>query len=82
MYLCILCNYLTISEKGEGKKERKISMTTLWSGNLADKESARKDRMLRWSCGVSRMDRIRNKVIKNKIKVTEATKKIQEMRAM
>ncbi|KAI5746693.1 hypothetical protein M8J77_006372 [Diaphorina citri] len=37
-------------------------------------------RMLRWSCGVTRMDRIRNEVIRDKIKVTEVTKKIQERR--
>uniref|UniRef100_A0A8D8XLD5 Endonuclease-reverse transcriptase n=1 Tax=Cacopsylla melanoneura TaxID=428564 RepID=A0A8D8XLD5_9HEMI len=37
-------------------------------------------RMLRWSCGVTRMDRIRNEVIRNKIKVTEVSKKIQERR--
>ncbi|KAI5720850.1 hypothetical protein M8J77_012470 [Diaphorina citri] len=37
-------------------------------------------RMLRWSCGVTRMDRIRNEVIRNKIKVTEITNKIQERR--
>ncbi|KAL1450354.1 hypothetical protein WDU94_002728 [Cyamophila willieti] len=37
-------------------------------------------RMLRWSCGVTRLDRIRNKAIRNKIKVTEVSKKIQERR--
>ncbi|KAI5751754.1 hypothetical protein M8J77_010552 [Diaphorina citri] len=37
-------------------------------------------RMLRWSLGVTRMDRIRNEVIRNKIKVTEVTKKTQERR--
>ncbi|KAI5715312.1 hypothetical protein M8J77_013954 [Diaphorina citri] len=37
-------------------------------------------RMLRWSCGVTRLDRIRNEVIRNKIKVTEISKKIQESR--
>ena len=37
-------------------------------------------RMLRWSCGVTRLDRIRNEVIRNKIKVTEVSKKIQERR--
>uniref|UniRef100_A0A8D9A949 Endonuclease-reverse transcriptase n=1 Tax=Cacopsylla melanoneura TaxID=428564 RepID=A0A8D9A949_9HEMI len=37
-------------------------------------------RMLRWSCGVTRMDRIRNEVIRNKLRVTEVTKKIQERR--
>ncbi|KAL1450513.1 hypothetical protein WDU94_002867 [Cyamophila willieti] len=37
-------------------------------------------RMLRWSCGVTRLDRIRNEVIRNKMKVTEVSKKIQERR--
>ncbi|KAL1446274.1 hypothetical protein WDU94_005601 [Cyamophila willieti] len=37
-------------------------------------------RMLRWSCGVTRLDRIRNEVIRNKIKVTEVSKKIQQRR--
>ncbi|KAL1450107.1 hypothetical protein WDU94_002559 [Cyamophila willieti] len=37
-------------------------------------------RMLRWSCGVTRLDRIRNEVIRNKLKVTEVSKKIQERR--
>ncbi|KAL1448427.1 hypothetical protein WDU94_003661 [Cyamophila willieti] len=37
-------------------------------------------RMLRWSCGVTRLDRIRNEVIRNKLRVTEVTKKIQERR--
>ena len=32
-------------------------------------------RMLRWSCGVTRLDRIRNEVIRNKIKVIEVSKK-------
>ncbi|KAL1448567.1 hypothetical protein WDU94_013997 [Cyamophila willieti] len=39
-----------------------------------------KMRMLRWSCGVTRLDRIRNEVIRNKLRVTEVTKKIQERR--
>ena len=37
-------------------------------------------RMLRWSLGVTRLDRIRNEVIRNKLKVMEVTKKIQERR--
>jgi hypothetical protein len=32
------------------------------------------------SCGVTRLDRIRNKVIRNKINVTEVSRKIEEMR--
>jgi hypothetical protein len=40
-------------------------------------------RMLRWSCGFTRLDRnriIRNEFIINRIKATEASKKIQERR--
>ncbi|KAI5748064.1 hypothetical protein M8J77_021517 [Diaphorina citri] len=37
-------------------------------------------RMLRWSCGVTRLDRMRNEIIRSKIKVTEISKKIQERR--
>uniref|UniRef100_A0A8D8V8N9 Endonuclease-reverse transcriptase n=1 Tax=Cacopsylla melanoneura TaxID=428564 RepID=A0A8D8V8N9_9HEMI len=37
-------------------------------------------RMLRWSCGVTRLDRIRNETIRNRIKVTEVSKKVQERR--
>ncbi|XP_026679257.1 uncharacterized protein LOC113467333 [Diaphorina citri] len=37
-------------------------------------------RLLRWSCGVTRLDRIRNEIIRSKIKVTEISKKIQERR--
>lgn len=37
-------------------------------------------RMLRWSCGVTRLDRIRNEVIRKKIRVMEVSKKIQERR--
>jgi hypothetical protein len=39
-----------------------------------------KMRMLRWSCVVTRLDRIRNEVIRNKIKVKEVSKKVQERR--
>uniref|UniRef100_A0A8D8ZUW1 Uncharacterized protein n=1 Tax=Cacopsylla melanoneura TaxID=428564 RepID=A0A8D8ZUW1_9HEMI len=37
-------------------------------------------RMMRWSCGVTRLDRIRNEIIRNKIKLTEISKKVQERR--
>ena len=33
-------------------------------------------RMLRWSCGVTRMDRIRDEEKKRKIQVTEVSKKL------
>jgi hypothetical protein len=36
--------------------------------------------MLRWSSGVTRMDRIRNEIIRGKIKATEISKKMQERR--
>ena len=37
-------------------------------------------KMLRWACGVTRMDRVRNERIRGTIKVTEISKKIQERR--
>ena len=37
-------------------------------------------RMLRWACGVTKMDRITNQEIRNRTKVTEVHKKIQEKR--
>ncbi|KAI5735640.1 hypothetical protein M8J77_020866 [Diaphorina citri] len=37
-------------------------------------------RMLRWMCGVTRMDRIRNTRIRGTVKVTEISRKIQERR--
>ena len=37
-------------------------------------------RMLRWMNGVTRMDRVRNEHIRGSVKVTEASKKVQEAR--
>ena len=37
-------------------------------------------RMLRWMCGVTRRDRIRNDLIRGTTKVTEVSKKLQERR--
>ena len=35
-------------------------------------------RMLRWMCGVTKLDKIRNERIRGKTKVGEITKKVQE----
>ena len=35
-------------------------------------------RLLRWMCGVAKMDRIRNEIIKGTRKVGETSKKVQE----
>ena len=37
-------------------------------------------RMLRWMCGVAKLDKIRNKRIRGTTKVGEITKKVQERR--
>ena len=37
-------------------------------------------RMLRWTCGVTRRDKIRNDFIRGTVKVAEVSKKIQERR--
>ena len=37
-------------------------------------------RMLRWMCGATRRDRIRNEYIKGTVKVVEISKKIQQRR--
>ena len=37
-------------------------------------------RMLRWMCGVTNLDRIRNKRIRGTTKVEEISKKVQETR--
>ena len=37
-------------------------------------------RMLRWMCGVTRLDRIKNYYIRGTVKVAEVTKKMQERR--
>ena len=37
-------------------------------------------RMLRWMCGVTKLDKIRNERIRGKTKVGEITKKVQERR--
>ena len=37
-------------------------------------------RMLRWMCGVTKRDRIRNNLIRGTVKVTEVSKKLQERR--
>ncbi|XP_026683621.1 uncharacterized protein LOC103514996, partial [Diaphorina citri] len=48
--------------------------------NLERRLEVAEMRMLRWICGVTRLDRIRNEIIRSKIKVTEISKKIQERR--
>ena len=37
-------------------------------------------RMLRWMCGVTKLDKIRNEIIRGTTKVGEIAKKVQERR--
>ena len=37
-------------------------------------------KMLRWMCGVTKLDRIRNERIRGTVMVTEISKKVQERR--
>ena len=37
-------------------------------------------KMLRWSCGVTKVDRVRNEGIRGMVKITEISKKIHERR--
>ena len=46
----------------------------------ANKLEVAEIRMLRWMCGVTKLDKIRNERIRGTTKVGEITKKVQEMR--
>ena len=37
-------------------------------------------KMLRWMCGVTRMDRVKNEHVRGSVKVSEASRKVQEAR--
>ena len=54
------------------------------AANMGKTEDKRMDvaemRMLRWMCGVTREDRIRNEYVRGSVKVVEISKKVQEGR--
>ena len=52
-----------------------------WAAKIAQKKlDVAKTRMLRWMCGVTTMDRIRNEKIRGTTKVGEISKKMQNRR--
>ncbi len=53
-----------------------------WASKKAQEEklNVAEMKMLRWMCGVTKMDRIRNERIRGTVKVTEISKKVQERR--
>ena len=74
--------------KIKGKVSRTVVRTALMYGaeTLALKKAQEKKlevaemRMLRWMCGVTKLDKIRNERIRGTTKVGEITKKVQERR--
>ena len=47
---------------------------------MATPENAAEMRMLRWMCGVTRMDRIRNEYVRGSLKVARVTEKLRSAR--
>nr|QQJ42582.1 chitinase 6-2 [Sogatella furcifera] len=83
----ILCDR-KINEKLKGKIYKTVVRPALmygaetWAVKKAHEHrlEVTEMKMLRWSCGLTRRDRIRNEIIRNKMKVTEISRKVQEKR--
>ena len=83
----ILCDK-RISAKVKGKFYKSVVRPTMLYGAETwpiKKEQERRMevaemRMLRWMCGVTRKDKIRNELIRGTVKVLEVSKKVQERR--
>ncbi len=83
----VLCDR-RISAKVKGKVYKTVVRPAMsygaetWASTKVqeDKLDVTEMKMLRWMCGVTRMDRIRNERIRGTVKVTELSKKVQERR--
>ena len=83
----VLCDK-RMSMKVKGKIHKTVVRPAMlygaetWPSKKAQEEklNVAEMKMLRWACGVTRKDKIRNERIRGTIKVTEISKKIQERR--
>ncbi|KAI5746928.1 hypothetical protein M8J77_009151 [Diaphorina citri] len=83
----VLCDK-RISPKNKGYMYKTVVRPTMLYGaetwpikkRQEERMNVAEMRMLRWMCGVTRMDRIRNTRIRGTVKVTEISRKIQERR--
>ena len=72
--------------EGEGIQNSDQASNAIWGRNVGYNEETRKRievtemRMLRWMCGVTRKDKIRNEHIRGTTRVTQASKKITDRR--
>ena len=81
-----------VRQEDEREDQEKVYRTVLrpalmygaetWALKKADekKSEVAKMRMLRWMCGVAKVDKIRNERIRGTTKVGEITKKVQDRR--
>ena len=88
------CSGVMCDRRMSMKLKRKIYTTVIrpaviyaaetWATTKREEEriNVNEMRMLRWSCGVTRRDKVPNKNIRGSVKVTEVRKKIMERRLM
>ena len=70
--------------EGEGIQNSDQASNAIWARNVGYNEDTRIEvtevTMLRWMCGVTRKDKIRNEHIRGTTRVAQASKKINERR--